>query len=118
MAEYVRIVRSCAAYWGPNLESPQLFELEVGTLAELLRDEDRLFFKAAYGGRPVFIPKECAALTDEAPKGDSYAKQPTIAKEGPPGRQPEGMYCEKCGSAIKRDVRFCPKCGEAVASAP
>ena len=53
---------------------------------------------------------------EERPPGTRAGNVEEAAQDGP--RQADEMYCENCGSAIKRDVRFCPKCGEAVASAP
>ena len=84
MAENLRITRICAAYSRPDPESPELFRLEAGTVAALLRDEDRLFFKAAYGGQVVYIPKECAALTEEVSADERnaiYLKRESIAED-------------------------------------
>jgi uncharacterized RDD family membrane protein YckC len=36
--------------------------------------------------------------------------------EEPRARQPDEMFCDHCGSVIKKDVQFCPNCGESVAS--
>ncbi len=36
--------------------------------------------------------------------------------EETPAAQADEVYCQNCGSAIKRDARFCPKCGAGVSA--
>jgi uncharacterized RDD family membrane protein YckC len=60
LAEYRQITRNCAAYALPNPNADVLFELTAGTVVRVLREEDRHYFKAGFGGRPVYIETDSA----------------------------------------------------------
>ncbi len=65
--ERVRITKACDALDRPHPTGRKLCRFEPGTVLRLLREDEREFYKVAYLGMPVFVPRACAvgATKDE-----------------------------------------------------
>ena len=64
MEEKIEITRSCDALQSPGPQSQVLFRVGAGSILQLLRDEDRDYFKVAVQRRPVYIPKHSSELVE------------------------------------------------------
>lgn len=84
MAHYREIISECTAHSMPSSASPALATLTSGTIVKVIRDEDRRFFMAAIGGKPLFILKECAIPSDELTFLALASASPDTAISGDP----------------------------------
>ncbi len=64
MDEKIEITRSCNALQSPGPQSQVLFRVDAGSILQLLRDEDRAYFKVAVQRQPVYVPKHSSQLVE------------------------------------------------------
>ena len=60
MPEAVRVTKDCYALTHPRPDSERAGLVKAGSALLVLREEERDYYKVAFGGQPVFIPRSCA----------------------------------------------------------
>ena len=60
MPTTVRVTEDCQALAYPRADSERRGRVRAGSILPLLREDDREYYKVAFGGRPAFVPKSCA----------------------------------------------------------
>jgi hypothetical protein len=60
LSEAVRATADCQALIHARPDSDRVGLVKAGSVLLLLREEEQDYYKVAFSGRPVFIPKSCA----------------------------------------------------------
>lgn len=73
----LRITKDCEGLKDLDSSAAGVFHLTKDTLLYVVRDWNDQYYKAAYGGEPVFVPKSCAVLV-ETPPTETPARAKTL----------------------------------------
>ena len=73
MAERIRITTDCDGLRSAHPDSEKLYRFAAGSELPLLRDDDRLFYQVAVGGRPAFVLRSCAVRIEADAGGEASA---------------------------------------------
>ncbi|MCH7811211.1 MAG: hypothetical protein IH958_01115 [Chloroflexi bacterium] len=64
MADKIEITSDCDGLGNPHPDGEKLCGVKAGSVLLLLQDYDRDYYKVAFSGRPVFVPKSCGVRVE------------------------------------------------------